>query len=398
MKLLQINVTANWGSTGKIAEQVGLCAQAHGWESYLAYGRDSNLSQNKLIKIGSGVDVLEHFAENVIIGNEGLASRNATKKFLKQIENINPDLIHLHNIHGYYINYKVLFDYLKNEFQGRVFWTLHDCLPMTGHCAYFSNVSCEKWKTECHDCPNKKMYPTSLIFDRSRKNYQEKKILFNGVKDLTIITPSIWLQNIVASSYLKNYPVKTINNGIDLNIFYPRLIESIFDKYNIPKDKKVLLGVASIWEERKGLDDFLMLSKLIKDDYVIVLVGLNDKQINKLKQYKNIIGIKRTENQDDLASLYSLSYVLINPTYEDNYPTVNIEALASGTRVIAYDTGGCVEQATNPNMYIVKKTTKNNNVKNIIELLEIMDEHQDFDTSIYSDKLFTKKMLDEYRK
>ena len=233
---------------------------------------------------------------------------------------------------------------------------------------------------------------------KNAKNYQEKKNLFNGVKDLTIITPSVWLQNIVLSSYLKKYPVKTINNGIDLNIFYPRLTDSIFDKYNIPKDKKVLLGVASIWEKRKGLDDFLMLSKLVNDDYVIVLVGLNNKQISKLKQYKNIIGIRRTENQDDLASLYSVSFALINPTYEDNYPTVNIEALASGTRVIAYDTGGCVEQAINPNMYIVKKTTKNNNVKNIIKLLDTMDEYQDFDTSIYSDKLFTKKMLDEYRK
>lgn len=397
MKVVSINTVCN-GSTGKIVGSISSSLIESGEEAFCIYGRRKGYANIPCKKIGGFFSFWYHVFITTVFDLHGHGSYFKTKKIVRELKKFNPDIIHLHNIHGYYINYKVLFDYLKNEFQGRVFWTLHDCLPMTGHCAYFSNVSCEKWKTECHDCPNKKMYPTSLIFDRSRKNYQEKKILFNGVKDLTIITPSIWLQNIVASSYLKNYPVKTINNGIDLNIFYPRLIESIFDKYNIPKDKKVLLGVASIWEERKGLDDFLMLSKLIKDDYVIVLVGLNDKQINKLKQYKNIIGIKRTENQDDLASLYSLSYVLINPTYEDNYPTVNIEALASGTRVIAYDTGGCVEQATNPNMYIVKKTTKNNNVKNIIELLEIMDEHQDFDTSIYSDKLFTKKMLDEYRK
>ena len=397
MKVVSINTVCN-GSTGKIVGSISSSLIESGEEAFCIYGRRKGYANIPCKKIGGFFSFWYHVFITTVFDLHGHGSYFKTKKIVRELKKFNPDIIHLHNIHGYYINYKVLFDYLKNEFQGRVFWTLHDCLPMTGHCAYFSNVFCEKWKSECHDCPNKKMYPTSLIFDRSRKNYQEKKILFNGVKDLTIITPSIWLQNIVASSYLKNYPVKTINNGIDLNIFYPRLIESIFDKYNIPKDKKVLLGVASIWEERKGLDDFLMLSKLIKDDYVIVLVGLNDKQINKLKQYKNIIGIKRTENQDDLASLYSLSYVLINPTYEDNYPTVNIEALASGTRVIAYDTGGCVEQATNPNMYIVKKTTKNNNVKNIIELLEIMDEHQDFDTSIYSDKLFTKKMLDEYRK
>lgn len=397
MKVVSINTVCN-GSTGKIVGSISSSLIENGEEAFCIYGRRKGYANIPCKKIGGFFSFWYHVFITTVFDLHGHGSYFKTKKIVCELKKLNPDIIHLHNIHGYYINYKVLFDYLKNEFQGRVFWTLHDCLPMTGHCAYFSNVSCEKWKNECHDCPNKKMYPTSLIFDRSRKNYQEKKNLFNGVKDLTIITPSVWLQNILSSSYLKNYPVKTINNGIDLNIFYPRLTDSILDKYNIPREKKVLLGVASIWEKRKGLDDFLMLSELIKDEYVIVLVGLNKKQINKLKQYKNIIGIKRTENQDDLASLYSVSFALINPTYEDNYPTVNIEALASGTRVIAYDTGGCVEQAENPNMYIVKKTTKNNNVKNIIKLIETMDEHQYFDTSIYSDKLFTKKMLDEYRK
>ena len=397
MKVVSINTVCN-GSTGKIVGSISSSLIESGEEAFCIYGRRKGYANIPCKKIGGFFSFWYHVFLTTVFDLHGHGSYFKTKKIVRELKKLSPDIIHLHNIHGYYINYKVLFNYLKNEYQGRVFWTLHDCLPMTGHCAYFSNVSCEKWKTECHDCPNKKMYPTSLLFDRSRKNYQEKKNLFNGVKDLTIITPSVWLQNIVLSSYLKKYPVKTINNGIDLNIFYPRLADSIFDKYNIPKDKRALLGVASIWEKRKGLDDFLMLSKLVNDDYVIVLVGLNNKQISKLKQYKNIIGIRRTENQDDLASLYSVSFALINPTYEDNYPTVNIEALASGTRVIAYDTGGCVEQAINPNMYIVKKTTKNNNVKNIIKLLETMDEYQDFDTSIYSDKLFTKKMLDEYRK
>lgn len=397
MKVVSINTVCN-GSTGKIVGSISSSLIESGEEAFCIYGRRKGYANIPCKKIGGFFSFWYHVFLTTVFDLHGHGSYFKTKKIVRELKKLSPDIIHLHNIHGYYINFKVLFNYLKNEYQGRVFWTLHDCLPMTGHCAYFSNVSCEKWKTECHDCPNKKMYPTSLLFDRSRKNYQEKKNLFNGVKDLTIITPSVWLQNIVLSSYLKKYPVKTINNGIDLNIFYPRLTDSIFDKYNIPKDKKTLLGVASIWEKRKGLDDFLMLSKLVNDDYVIVLVGLNNKQISKLKQYKNIIGIRRTENQDDLASLYSVSFALINPTYEDNYPTVNIEALASGTRVIAYDTGGCVEQAINPNMYIVKKTTKNNNVKNIIKLLETMDEYQDFDTSIYSDKLFTKKMLDEYRK
>lgn len=397
MKVVSINTVCN-GSTGKIMGSISSSLIEIGEEAFCIYGRRKGYANIPCKKIGGFFSFWYHVFITTVFDLHGHGSYFKTKKIVRELKKLNPDIIHLHNIHGYYINYKVLFAYLKNEYQGRVFWTLHDCLPMTGHCAYFSNVSCEKWKTECHDCPNKKMYPTSLIFDRSRKNYQEKKNLFNGVKDLTIITPSIWLQNIVASSYLKNYPVKTINNGIDLNTFYPRLTDSILDKYNIPKDKKVLLGVASVWEKRKGLDDFLLLSEKIDKQYIVVLVGLTSRQIKKVSGYKNIIGIKRTENQDDLASLYSVSFALINPTYEDNYPTVNIEALASGTRVIAYDTGGCVEQAENPNMYIVKKATKNNNVKNIIKLIETMDEHQDFDTSIYSDKLFTKKMLDEYRK
>lgn len=396
MKVVSINTVCN-GSTGKIMGSISSSLIESGEEAFCIYGRRKGYANIPCKKIGGFFSFWYHVFLTTFFDLHGHGSYFKTKKIVRELKKLNPDIIQLHNIHGYYINYKVLFDYLKNEFQGRVFWTLHDCLPMTGHCAYFSNVSCEKWKSGCHNCPNKKKYPISLVFDRSKKNYEEKKKLFADPR-ITIITPSIWLQDIVSKSFLKVCNVKTINNGINLEIFKPKKDESIYDKYNIPKDKKVLLGVASVWEKRKGFDDFLMLSKLIKDDYVIVLVGLNDKQINKLKQYKNIIGIKRTENQDDLASLYSLSYVLINPTYEDNYPTVNIEALASGTRVIAYDTGGCVEQAINPNMYIVKKTTKDNNVKNIIELLEKMDEHQDFDTSIYSDKLFTKKMLDEYRK
>lgn len=397
MKVVSINTVCN-GSTGKIMGSISSSLIESGEEAFCIYGRRKGYANIPCKKIGGFFSFWYHVFLTTVFDLHGHGSYFKTKKVVHELKKLKPDIIQLHNIHGYYINYKILFDYLKNEYQGRVFWTLHDCLPFTGHCAYFSNVFCEKWESGCHNCPNKKCYPVSLFLDNSKNNYIFKKRVFSGVKNLTIITPSVWLKNIISRSFLKEYKTVAINNGIDLNIFYPRLADSIFDKYNIPKDKKVLLGVASIWEKRKGLDDFLMLSKLVNDDYVIVLVGLNNKQISKLKQYKNIIGIRRTENQDDLASLYSVSFVLINPTYEDNYPTVNIEALACGTRVIAYDTGGCVEQAINPNMYIVKKTTKDNNVKNIIELLETMDDHQDFDTSIYSDKLFTKKMLDEYRK
>lgn len=397
MKVVSINTVCN-GSTGKIMGSISSSLIESGEEAFCIYGRRKGYKNIPCKKIGGFFSFWYHVFLTAVFDLHGHGSYFKTKKIVRELKRISPDIIHLHNIHGYYINYKVLFDYLKNEYQGRVFWTLHDCLPFTGHCAYFSNVSCEKWKSGCHDCPNKKMYPTSLIFDRSRKNYEEKKKLFNGVKDLTIITPSIWLKELVSKSFLKSYKTVAINNGINLDIFKPRIDESLYSKYNIPKDRKILLGVASVWEKRKGLDDFLLLSENIDEQYIVVLVGLTNRQIKKVSSYKNIIGIKRTENQLDLAGLYSMSTCLINPTYEDNYPTVNIEALASGTRVIAYDTGGCVEQAKNPNMYIVEKTKREENVKNIVELLEKMDEHQDFDTSVYSDKLFTKKMLNEYRK
>ena len=239
MKVVSINTVCN-GSTGKIVGSISSSLIESGEEAFCIFGRRKGYANIPCKKIGGFFSFWYHVFLTTVFDLHGHGSYFKTKKIVRELKKLNPDIIHLHNIHGYYINYKVLFNYLKNTFQGRVFWTLHDCLSMTGHCAYFSNVSCEKWKTECHDCPNKKMYPTSLLFDRSRKNYQEKKNLFNGVKDLTIITPSVWLQNIVLSSYLKKYPVKTINNGIDLNIFYPRLTDSIFDKYNIPKDKKHL--------------------------------------------------------------------------------------------------------------------------------------------------------------
>lgn len=397
MKIVAINTVCN-GSTGKIMGSILRGAEYNGDEVLAIYGRRKGYKDINQKKIGGFFSFWYHVGITTLFDLHGHGSYFKTKKMVREIKKYNPDIIHLHNIHGYYINYKVLFNYLKNEYKGRIFWTLHDCWPFTGHCPHFELANCYKWQKQCYKCPNKKKYPISLLFDRSYKNFDEKKKIFTDLNNLTIITPSDWLNGYVKQSFMKDYNVVTINNGIDLNIFKPVDDENIYIKYNIPKNKKIILGVASVWTNEKGLNDFLLLSKNINTDYVLVLVGLNDKQINIIKQYKNIVGIKRTDNQTDLAILYSSSYVLVNPTYEDNYPTVNIEALACHTRVIAYDTGGCVEQSKNPNMYIVKKTTKDNNVKNIIDLLEKMDAYQEFDTSIYSDKLFTKRVLEEYRK
>lgn len=396
MKLVSINTVCN-GSTGKIMGSISREARNNGFEVFCIYGRRKGYTDIPCKKIGGPVSFLYHIFITTIFDAHGHGSYFKTKRIVRELKKINPDIIHLHNIHGYYINYKVLFDYLRNEYQGKIFWTLHDCLPMTGHCAYFDYIHCDRWKNGCHNCPNKKKYPISLVFDHSKKNYEEKKKLFADPK-ITIITPSTWLQDIVSKSFLKVCNVKTINNGIDLEIFKPKKNENIYDKYSIPKDEKVILGVASIWEKRKGFDDFLSLADKISDEYVIVLVGLNDRQIKSVENYKNIIPIKRTENQNDLAVLYSLSYCLLNPTYEDNYPTVNIEALACHTRVVCYDTGGCVEQAENKNVYLIKKQSKEENIKNILKTINSLKEYQEYDTSLYSDKLFAKKIIEEYRK
>ena len=149
--LLQINVTANWGSTGKIAEQIGLCAQAHGWKSYIAYGRMMNPSMNELIKIGNTFDVYEHYAEARLLDNEGVASRRATRRLLQRMDEIQPDVVHLHNIHDHYLNYPILFRYLADK-KIPVVWTQHDIWSLSGHCDT-NLLGCEKWKTECKECP-----------------------------------------------------------------------------------------------------------------------------------------------------------------------------------------------------------------------------------------------------
>lgn len=339
MKILQINTTVNSGSTGRIAEDIGKILIANGHESFIAYGRGNQSSKSNLIKIGSQKDIILHGLKTALFDRHGFGSTKATQELIEKIEEIKPDVIGLHNIHGYYLNIEVLFNYLEIK-KIPIVWTLHDCWAFTGHCTYFDSVGCEKWKTQCEKCPKKSFYPTSYLLDNSKKNYLDKKKLLNKVANGIIITPSKWLKNLVEESFLK-YPVKNIYNGIDLEIFKPQsTITSIKEKYHITKGK-IILGVASIWDERKGLSDFVDLQHQIISDYQIVLVGLSAKQIKELPT--GIIGIERTENIQELAALYSASDVFVNPTYQDNFPTTNIEALACGTPVITYNTGGSPE-------------------------------------------------------
>ena len=336
-KLLQINVTANWGSTGKIAEQIGLCAQKHGWKSYIAYGRMMNPSKNVLIKIGNAFDVYEHYAESRLLDNEGVASRRATRRLLQRMDEIQPDIVHLHNIHDHYLSYPILFRYLADK-KIPVVWTQHDQWATTGHCCY-NLVGCERWKEECHDCPLSKWY----CLDRSRRNFRLKKQLLADIPSLTIIPVSEWLGDNIRQSHLKDRDIQVIHNGIDIKTFSPQP-KNAHERYGINKQKKIILGVAALWDARKGLNDFYKLAnRLSADDYAIVIVGQRTEDIKSLENACQMVFVDRTQNALELAQLYSSASVFVNPTYQDNYPTTNLEAIACGTPVITYRTGGSPE-------------------------------------------------------
>ena len=327
--LLQINVVSNILSTGKIAEDIAKVAIAHGWKSYVAYGRDSKQSVSHEIKVGSKFDVYEHYVMNKLFDHEGWASKTGTRKLVQQIEEIKPDIIQLHNIHDHYLNYPILFEYLAKS-NVPVVWVQHDCWSFTGGCMYFDMLNCSEWMTECKDCPEKR----AVLSDNTTKHFHLKKQLLDAIPNLIFVPVSDWLHALLSQSVQQHRPIVTIHNGVDISLFRP--IKSF-----IPDKKFRILGVAAVWDKRKGMDDFLKLRELLTDDYEITLVGLNKKQVSHLP--KGIVGLTRTSNVEELVQLYSNSDVFVNPTYSDNFPTTNIEALACGTPVITYNTGGSPE-------------------------------------------------------
>lgn len=340
MKLLQLNVTANWGSTGKIAEGIGMAAMERGWESAIAYGRYANASQSKLIKVGGMADVYAHYALNRFLDAEGLGSRRATRQLVKEIETYGPDVIHLHNIHDHWLNYPILFDYLAS-IDTPIVWTFHDCWAFTGGCHYFEQPPCDKWKVACRECPNKRG-----LIDNSKNQFERRIELFSRLLPRLVIVPvSHWLENYCNESILKDAKIKLIHNGIDTTLFSDR---------NQSESKPLILGVANLWNSRKGLSDFIKLRDYAsEDDADIILVGLSNKQISSLPN--GINGIERTQSVKELVQLYNRATVLVNPTYADNFPTVNLEALACGTPVITYRTGGSPEAIDDNTGIIVEK-------------------------------------------
>ncbi|MBR1623296.1 MAG: glycosyltransferase [Pseudobutyrivibrio sp.] len=342
MKILMINSVCGIRSTGRICTDLALKLEAQGHTVKIAYGREHVPAEFErfAVPIGSKWDVDMHFLKARLLDGMGLGSKSATKDFIEWVKTYDPDVIHLHNIHGYYINISILFNYLKTCGK-KIIWTLHDCWSFTGHCMYFNYENCSKWQTGCGNCPQNGVYPKRLGPDRSDYNYKVKQDLFTGIPNFYIITPSQWLKDLAAQSYLKDYPIEVINNGVDTQVFKPT-DSDILKRLGIP-DKKVILGVAAVWDRRKGMSDFIKLKELLDDSYRIVLVGLSKKQVDELPE--GIIGIERTDSVKELVELYSAAYVFVNATYEDNYPTTNLEAIACDTPVITYDTGGSPESA-----------------------------------------------------
>jgi glycosyltransferase involved in cell wall biosynthesis len=347
--LLQINSVINSGSTGRIAEEIGKKAIENRWQSYIAYGRNEQSSMSKKINIGNKFDILLHGLITRLFDKHGLGSKKATEKLIHQIETINPDIIHLHNVHGYYLNIKVLFNYLANT-SIPIIWTLHDCWSFTGHCSHFDFVGCNKWKTECSNCPQIKEYPASFFYDRSNKNYSLKKYLFNSLDNLTIVPVSNWLADRIKESFLSNMSIKVIPNGVDTDLFSPKET-NIREKYKL-KNTFILLGIASKWTTSKGLSDFIKLSSKIDSDIKIILVGLNKKQIKCLPN--NIIGFERTENTEELVNLYSCADVVLNLSREETFGLTTVEGFACGTPGIVYNTTASPELISPETGFVVE--------------------------------------------
>ncbi|SJZ86211.1 Glycosyltransferase involved in cell wall bisynthesis [Pilibacter termitis] len=349
MKIVLVNVLGDTKSTGRIVKDLYFGYVKAGHDCTVCYGRLGISPEIQSYKIGNKFDMYEHAMETFLFDNHGLSSRGVTKRFVSFLRKYNPDVIHLHNIHGYYLNFPILFDYLNKEFKGKVIWTLHDMWTITGHSAYLPE---EEVYLESNPNAKKRLkeYPVTFI-DKYQRNLQLKKRYFSK-REILFVTPSNWLTTIIKKSFLGKNEVKTIYNGIDLADFYPREQEK--------QRKKIVLAVASIWEERKGLSDINILAEKLSDEFQVIVVGSVPKGVSLSPR---LVHIESTNDTNELAQLYSKAYVFINPTYDDNFPTVNIESLACGTPVITYNTGGSPEAINRKTGLVVEQG-------NVIGLLE----------------------------
>lgn len=343
MRIVHINMLHH-GSTGKIMLNIAECARKQGHEvwtfSPIVHYLHSKMETPPIAGhryFGSRKENMIHRAFDRALCINGCFSFFGTRQLIRALDDIQPDIIHLHNLHNLTINVQGLFQYIKRK-NIKVVWTLHDCWAMTGRCPNFAMAGCDRWQSGCGHCPQIGQYPQAYI-DMTHLMWTQKKKWFTGVENMVIVTPSQWLADIVGQSYLQNYPVRVINSGVDLSVFKPT--ESDFRQRYGCENRKIVLGVAFDWGVRKGLDVFVELASRLPDDYQIVLVGGNEQTDRQLPA--NVISIHRTQNQHELAEIYSAADVFVNPTREDNFPTVNIEAVACGTPVVTFKTGGSPE-------------------------------------------------------
>ena len=342
MKVLQINTFYKYGSTGRIAYDLQCVQQDSEIEAFVAYGPDTSANNSNDVNTNIlRLQTLRRRKLNILrtrlFDHHGFYNEVETRKLIKWLDEIRPDIIHLHNIHNHYVNVKMLFDYIKQHDIPTV-WTLHDCWPFTGHCAYFDFANCDKWKNGCYDCPSLKDYPPTWCFDRTRRNYRDKKTVFTGVRNLTLVTPSEWLARLTRESFLKEYPVAVINNGVDVNIFGPT--ESDIKKERGIERKKIILATAGN-SKRKGTEFLKKILDFLTDKEMLVWIGIDEASVGV--NNKHLITISYTNSREEMAALYSMADCFINSTLEDNFPTVNIEALACGTPIVTFNTGGSIE-------------------------------------------------------
>lgn len=350
MHVIFINL-GNFGSTGNIILDLANALEKEGNIGTICCP-SSRTNRKKNIKnqifIGSRLGRNIHLLLGKLTGLHGLFSIMDTYIFLKKIDRINPDVIHLHNLHDCYINLPILFHYLKKS-KANIIWTLHDCWSITGSCTHFSMIGCEKWKYGCVDCPQINVYPSSLI-DQSKVMWRLKKKLFTGIEHMTLVEPSNWLQSVIQQSFMSHYNTKTIFNGVNLVVF--KKTKSNFRAQYSLENKNIVLGVAFSWSSKKGLDIFIRLAKDLPESYQIILVGVTP-QI-KVNLPNNIISIAQTSNQLELAQIYSASDVFVNPTREEVLGLTNIEALACGTPVVTFNAGGSPECLDDKSGYIIE--------------------------------------------
>lgn len=343
MRILQINSHYNQGGAARIVAGIHTRLQAEGEESYVAYGRGMQTEDEHIYRFNGTAEIYFSALASRLSGLNGWFNRRATSRLIRHIDRLQPDILHLHALHGYYLNFPMLFAYI-NDRKIPCVWTFHDCHAFVGNCGYY--FDCQKWKTGCEHCPSLRGYPASQFFDFTGYMWRRKKELFAAGAPKIIVTPSDWLTEQAKASYFGAYPCVTIHNGIDaVNTFYPRDREACRKKYGYGPEEKLVLGIAVGYHDpRKGAGYIIQAAKELGSEVKVILIGWEEQNNALLKGTDNIITIPNTGDTDMLAEYYSMADIFVLPSLAENYATVTLEAMACGTPVVGFDAGGIPEQ------------------------------------------------------